>query len=208
MTRRAKLILLTTFIFTTPGCMLFIIGVGTETYIDYTLWTMREERGIDQMNYTIRPLLFGYYRKADSRGGFPNVFYLTSDGYFVFSGPTRIRSMPHADFTSFRMEWGRYMISGDSLEIQYFRDTNLGLFNNRILWRYDLAVRIGYGVIANDSTLLIHKDVSWCSVGCDSIGSYTYYYDPPLKYTFVPTDTIPPNENWIKHLDYSKKKLE
>lgn len=194
--------------FLLSGCMLFIVGVGSETYIDYTFWSMRNEKKISDMNCRIIPKTKGYYRKTDDRGSYPNIFYLTADGYFIFSGPTRIANETIEEITSIHRKWGRFVVEGDSLEIQYFEDTNLMRVNNRILRRYDLAVRIGKGIVVNDKTLTIYKDIAWCSVGCDSVGSYTDIYDPPLIYSFTPSDTLPPNDNWIKHLDYSKNKLE
>lgn len=202
-----KLILFLFFL-ALSGCMLFVVGIGSETYIDYTFWTMREEIPLDSMISDRKLRTDGFYKKTGDRGSYPNVFYLTRAGYFVYTDAIEIATKSYRDFTSFHQQWGRFQLTNDSIEIQYFHDTNIMRVTNGILRRYDLAADIGRGVVPSDTTLLIYERVSWCSVGCDSIRSYTQVYNPPLKYHFVKSDTLPPSDNWIKHLDYKKNKLE
>lgn len=165
--------------------------VGSLTYVDYELWTLQEERQVVEMNTSVKPLLDGYYMIENNKKGFPPYFFLLEDGYWTTGG-----KWP---------SWGRYVIAVDSINIQYFRDTNQGLLPALIFRRWDLAVVSGKGFFLNDSTLAIYRRDEWCSIACGNrTGKTSEEFASPIIYKFVKSNLRPTGENPIKELNYTK----
>ncbi|MDX2128453.1 MAG: hypothetical protein SFU91_05400 [Chloroherpetonaceae bacterium] len=90
------------------------------------------------------------------------------------------------------LNWGKYLIVGDDIRIQYFKDATIS--GGPVLFR-NLKVADVRGTILNDSTLLIREFLRVEERGTSHYESTKY--NPPLKYVLKKREIIIPSDNWI-----------
>jgi hypothetical protein len=202
--------MMTNFVLTLLS-VLFI--TGCLSIVDKELWKLDDCKHIMEMNVRVYPKTNGFYKilllsTQNDQTVFANYFNLFPNGYFVSIGPPKYwsRFSKNALRNNDIGAWGRFEIANDSILIQYFFDTGVrGSFLPRI---QHFTVYEGRGIVLNDSTILISK-VKYKIAAEDNLklpGIYVELHDPPLRFQFIRSDSIPPSDTWlIEELNKNKK---
>jgi hypothetical protein len=162
--------------------------------VDYDQWTMRK-KSVDLSNMHINLKINGYYqfiRKGSASTHFAYYFVMYANGYFaVMPDPTDWIKKSKSEIKGRTyFDWGKYEIDGERIIFQYF----VGYSVSGGLPAKKYLVREARGNTKSDSLIIINS-VRRKSGRTNLIT--VKELNPIEEYLFVPSDTLPPSDNWL-----------